>query len=134
MKLIKIVFRYWESIAIAFLILYLSFAPPTTFDKVPSFTYEDKLVHLLLYAGLTCVLIFDYRKYVKSNQSNKYLFLFTCMILPVLLGGAVEILQPMYFAPRTAEWIDWFSDIAGTLLGWGVMHLLKLTPSSTSGK
>ena len=74
MKLVKILFRYWESITIVLVILYLSFAPPSTFKGVPSFEYEDKLVHLLLYAGLTCVLIFDFRKYAKDNSISKWAF------------------------------------------------------------
>jgi VanZ family protein len=131
MKFLKILFRYWESLITTFVILYLSFTPPTTFDKVPSFTYEDKLVHLFLYAGLTCVLMFDFRKYA-NNNSSKWTFVLVCLLLPVFLGGAVEILQPIYFAPRTAEWIDWISDILGALLGWGTMALLKLTPRSFS--
>lgn len=134
MKFIKILLRYWESITIALVILYLSFAPPTTFDKVPSFNYEDKLVHLLLYAGLTCVLMYDFRKYAKISNTSKWTFVLVCLILPIFLGGAVEILQPIYFAPRTAEWADWLSDILGALLGWGAMALLKLTPKSFSSQ
>jgi len=134
MKLVKILFRYWESITIVLVILYLSFAPPSTFKGVPSFEYEDKLVHLLLYAGLTCVLIFDFRKYAKDNNISKWAFALICLILPIFLGGAVEILQPIYFAPRTAEWFDWFSDILGTFFGWSAMILLKLTPRSFSSQ
>jgi len=45
-------------------------------------------------------------------------FMLISLLTPVILGGIVEILQPIYFAPRTAEWLDWFSDITGALLGW----------------
>jgi len=118
-------FRYWESVLITIGILYLSFAPPSTFSGVPSFTYEDKLVHLCLYAGLTGMLIFDFWKYAKKNSTNRLGFILICLVFPVVLGGAVEILQPMYFAPRTAEWFDWFSDITGVLIGWQCMRLLR---------
>jgi len=118
-------FQYWESLIIIAGILYLSFAPPSTFNGVPSFTYEDKLVHLLLYSGLTFILIFDFHKRNKHINIKSLPFLFICIITPILLGGLVEILQPIYFAPRTAEWFDWFSDIAGTLLGLFSARLLK---------
>ena len=118
-------FQYWESLIISLGILYLSFAPPSTFNGVPSFAYEDKLVHLLLYSGLTFILIFDFHKRNKHINIKSLPFLFTCIITPILLGGLVEILQPIYFAPRTAEWFDWFSDIAGTLLGLLGVRLLK---------
>jgi len=48
-----------------------------------------------------------------------------CVFYPILLGGAVEILQPIYFAPRTAEWYDWFSDITGTIVGLLSIQSLK---------
>jgi len=125
MKLLKHFFFYWESIIVVLVILYLSFAPPSTFKGVPSFPYEDKLVHMLLYSGLTCMLIYDFWKYAKRNNTNILAFILICLVFPIFLGGAVEILQPMYFAPRTAEWFDWFSDITGVLIGWQSMRFLK---------
>jgi VanZ family protein len=125
MKLKYYLFQYWESILITAGILYLSFAPPSTFAGVPSFPNEDKLVHLFLYFGLTFTLIYDLRKYTKTFKINSASFIIICVCFPILLGGAVEILQPLYFAPRTAEWFDWFSDIAGTLLGLLSTQLLK---------
>jgi VanZ family protein len=127
-------FQYWESLIITLGILYLSFAPPSTFNGVPTFEYEDKLVHLLMYAGLTSILIFDFRKKSKYDYVNKLKFVFVCLIFPVFLGGAVEILQPMYFAPRSAEWTDWLSDIIGVVLGLGMMRMVKLPRSFYSGK
>ena len=126
MKIKKFLGTYWKSILIISGILYLSFAPPSTFKGVPSFENEDKLVHIIMYGGLTCVLIFDFRKYAKKYQLSTLAFILICLLTPVILGGVVEILQPMYFAPRTAEWLDWFSDITGVLLGWLAMKLIVL--------
>lgn len=116
--------HYWKSMIFTACILYLSFAPPSTFKGIPTFENEDKLVHLFLYTVLTCILIFDFRQYTRRKQTSRLTFILICIILPVFLGGAIEILQPMYFAPRTAEWFDWFSDIAGVLLGWSVINLI----------
>jgi len=124
MKIKKFLGTYWKSILIISGILYLSFAPPSTFKGVPSFENEDKLVHIIMYGGLTCVLIFDFRQYAKNNPLSTLAFILICLLTPVILGGIVEILQPIYFAPRTAEWIDWFSDITGVMLGWLVMKLI----------
>ena len=126
MKIKKFLRTYWKSILIISGILYLSFAPPSTFKGVPSFENEDKLVHIIMYGGLTCVLIFDFRQYAKNNPLSSLAFILICLLTPVILGGVVEILQPLYFAPRTAEWFDWFSDITGVLLGWLVMKLVVL--------
>jgi len=133
MKFIAFIRYYWKSIAVIAGILYLSFAPPSTFSGVPTFQNEDKLVHVFLYACLTIILIYDSRNY-KKLTANKLAFVLYCIFVPIILGGLVEILQPMYFAPRTAEWLDWFSDITGVLVGWLTMSLLKLTPKSDSDK
>lgn len=131
MKIIHFILYFWKSILIISIILYLSFAPPSTFNGVPTFGNEDKLVHLLMYAGLTGVLIFDFRRYAKTKTMSIVAFILICLLFPVFLGGAVEILQPIYFAPRTAEWFDWFSDISGMLLGW--IGIRFITPKLTRG-
>jgi len=133
MKFLFFLRSYWKSLTVIAGILYLSFAPPSTFTGVPSFPNEDKLVHIFLYGCLANILIFDFRNY-KKLLDNRFAFILYCIALPILLGGMVEILQPMYFAPRTAEWFDWFSDITGTMLGWAFMSILKLTPQYKSKK
>ena len=115
---------YWKSILIIAVILYLSFASPSTFKGVPSFEFEDKLVHLLMYGGLTGFLILDFRQYSRYFQTTGITYILICLALPVILGGAVEIIQPAFFAPRTAEWMDWVSDITGVLSGWFIMSLI----------
>jgi len=126
MKLKSFLYNYWKSLIIISGILYLSFAPPSTFNGVPSFEYEDKLIHILMYGALTCVLIFDLQLYAKKKSLSKFTFIFICLLIPIFLGGIVEILQPIYFAPRTAEWFDWFSDITGVLIGWLAMQFIIL--------
>ena len=116
--------NYWKSIIIISVILYLSFAPPSTFKGVPAFENEDKIIHMLMYGGLTWMLIFEFKQYAKKNFMSAFAFFGICIFLPIFIGGAVEILQPMYFAPRTAEWFDWFSDITGVLVGWSVYQLI----------
>jgi VanZ family protein len=122
---INFIFHFWKSLIITAGILYLSFAPPSTFNGIPTFENEDKLVHLLMYAGLTCTLIFDFWKYYKSITYTTLAFVLICLAFPIILGGAIEIIQPNYFAPRTADWFDWFSDIAGVSLGFLFMQLLN---------
>ena len=125
MKPQKILILYWKSILVIVCILFLSFAPPSTFNEIPTFHFDhlDKVVHLCMYAGLTIILIVDFRK-AKTTNTVTLIFVFTCLLFPIILGGLVEILQPIYFAPRTAEWGDWFSDISGVLLGWLIINFI----------
>jgi len=126
MKIKIFLHTFWKSILIISGILYLSFASPSTFKDVPTFANEDKFVHLLMYAGLTGILMFDFRQYARNRNATITAFLIICILFPVLLGGIVEIIQPIYFPPRTADWFDWFSDITGVFVGWMVMR--SITP------
>ena len=121
---LKKLLHYWKSTIVFGCILYLSFAPPSTFNGVPTFEYEDKLVHLLMYLGLTSVLIFDFKRTITAKTTNHFAFVLICLVFPIFLGGAIEILQPMYFAPRSASWFDWFFDIIGVLIGWIFMRII----------
>ncbi|MEI8085197.1 MAG: VanZ family protein [Paludibacter sp.] len=112
---------YWKSFFVIVCILYLSFAPPSTFKKIPTFDNEDKLVHLLMYAGLSAMLIFDFRNHKKENNICSS-FVLACLLFPAFLGGLIEILQPRYFAPRTGSWGDFIADILGVFVGWLFMY------------
>jgi len=116
------IFHYWKTLFVIGCILFLSFTSPSTFKGIPTFENEDKLVHMLMFTGLTGILIFDFRRYAKKITTLRFVLI--CLAFPVFLGGAIEILQPLYFAPRTAEWFDWFSDITGVLLGWYAINLI----------
>ena len=100
----KIIFKYWKSIILTGIILYLSFAPPSDFKGIPTFENEDKLVHLLMYLALSGLLIVDYtyNSYKKTELKLKLL----CLVFPAVLGGIIEVLQPILAAPRTASWFD----------------------------
>jgi len=121
MQIITLFRQYWKSITITVIILYLSFAPPSTFKGVPKINHLDKVVHFLMYLGLTIFLIYDFRNRKKSNAYTLP-FIFLCIILPCVFGGWVEIMQGKFFSPRTAEWGDWFSDMGAVFFGWLLMH------------
>jgi len=123
-----IIKHFWKSTIVIGCILYLSFAPPSEFKDIPTFENEDKLVHILMYLGLVFILILDFSSALKKIEIKSFVYISLCIIFPIILGGLVEILQPMYFAPRTASWFDWFADIAGVLIAWGGMYLIKKTP------
>ncbi len=121
----KFLLNYWKSIVVIISILYLSFASPSTFSKIPTFENEDKLVHMLMYAGLCAILIFDFRLADKNNNTKSKHGYILCLIFPILLGGVVEILQPLYFAPRSASWFDFGANVSGILLSWIFMHVFE---------
>lgn len=121
----KLLSNFWKSLLVVLVILYLSFAPASTFKSIPVFEHEDKVVHMLMYFGLTFVFIFDFKR-SRWNNRNILFFVFICLLLPVLLGGFIEILQGNFFAPRTGSWTDWLADIAGVFLGWASISLFNI--------
>ncbi len=106
--------KYWKSICVVLIILYLSFAPPSEFKKIPPIKIEffDKFVHVALYAFFSIILFVDLRKSL-GDKATKTIFFIWSFLFPVMLGGFIEIAQENWFSPRTAEWIDWFADILG---------------------
>lgn len=115
---------HWKSVLYLLLVLYLSFAPPSDFNRLPSFHISniDKFVHFAMYSLLAVILIFDYRN-EKSTTSKQLMF--KIVIFCIILGGLIELIQEKWFYPRSAEWIDWFADILGTISGIIFMILLK---------
>jgi len=122
MLIINALKNYWKSLIIVAVILHLSFASPSEFKGIPTFENEDKLVHFLMYAGLAIALIYDYKG--STLKKSTLIYWLICIVFPISLGGIVEILQPMYFAPRSASWFDWLADILGVLAGWLTMKAL----------
>jgi hypothetical protein len=39
------IIKYWKSLLALLIILYLSFASPSTFKDIPTFRHVDKVVH-----------------------------------------------------------------------------------------
>jgi VanZ family protein len=124
MFLKRFITSYWKSIFILTVIFYLSFAPPSTFEEVPTFEipYLDKIIHFVLYFVLSFNLI---NEFTNSNFTQKKRFIWVGLVCLIILGGLIEIAQQQYFAPRTAEWIDWISDGIGVFAGWGFYKFLK---------
>ncbi|MEI6753214.1 MAG: VanZ family protein [Paludibacter sp.] len=116
--------NYWKSTFVVCCILYLSFAPPSTFNGIPTFNNEDKLVHFLMYAGLSCLLIFDFRLANKNNKTKSLIGFLLCFAFPVLLGGTIEILQPLYFG-RGGSWFDLSANVTGIIAAWVFMHVFE---------
>jgi len=81
------------------------------FETIP---YTDKLVHAIMYAILTFILLYDYSKYrtVKTIRPYK-----TLIILPILYGGLMEIMQGLLTTTRSADMFDFLANSIGVFIG-----------------
>jgi len=96
---------------------------PMNTEGVPVFQGMDKLVHTGFFFVLT-VLLF----YGKIRQQRSYYFrimtIVKILVLTAALGGGIELLQLEVFTYRSAEWWDFFCDMAG--VGMGVFSYIFL--------
>ena len=109
MRLIR---GYWKSIVVCIGILYVSLVRDPGIS-LPTFVGADKWVHALMYAILGGMVCWDS---IRIKMSGWRLWLIT-MVLPMLYGGAIELIQEQWFAPRSGEWMDWGADCAGVIIG-----------------
>lgn len=122
---------YWKSLLVLMAILLLSFMNPPSMPSMPELISFDKVAHLIMYTGFTFVLLVD-TSLAKGFANRRKLYLFVCIVFPVFIGALTEILQTVLFAPRSAEWGDFFSDSAGVSIGWLLFYFWrKLRPLLT---
>lgn len=95
----------------------MSLLPPSQ-AQVP-LTVSDKILHIAAYtaAGFLTFLV----QVSKADRSGIHT-LVTSVLLCVLLGGIIEILQPL--TGRSMELLDVGADAVGALLGSGIAVLL----------
>lgn len=110
---LKLVKRNIFSILVALIIMYLSLANSDTFEEISFFNtpFVDKIVHFGMYFGLMSVIIFEYRKTLKSTGS-----LFLIALIPFFYGILMEILQSTLTTSRFASFYDVLFNSAGILV------------------
>ena len=75
----------------------------------------DKTVHCIMYAAVTIVLWFEFL--INNNRLTILKVLLFMILLPVLLGGILELLQQYCTPYRSGDWNDFLADIAGVAMG-----------------
>ncbi len=112
------ILRYtWPPAIAAVIIFYLCcLITPSDMPDVDFhfFIPTDKVVHFLMFFGLALVASVNYIYYKKGHVIILKLIAFAVGI-PILYGGAIEILQAEFFYPRTGDWYDFLADALGAL-------------------
>ena len=120
---VRIVRTYPLSILCILLIWVLSltpFFPETPLDDVQ---FIDKWTHLVMYGGTCSVIWWEYLRHHDSINWCKVVLL--AVVGMILLGGLMELLQAYCTTTRSGEWLDFWADSAGVLLGSAVGLLMK---------
>ena len=115
-----------EAILLCILLIWVlsltPFFPETPFDNVE---FADKWTHFVMYGGTCAVIWWEHLRHSKKASRRPNLrALFVAMLCMVLLGGLMELLQAYATTTRSGEWLDFWADSIGVLLGSGVGALL----------
>jgi len=114
--------KFWISILLCTAIFALCFmnTDPLPVAPLPDF---DKLVHILMFMGLSGAIFFDNTCYLRQSIRKRRIF-FGSFLLPVLIGGLIEIVQALT-SYRTGDWGDFFSNAIGALIGSLICFLIN---------
>ena len=124
--------KYPFSILVAGLIFYLSIRPtvPDVFylsesnrivyqteaRTIDILYFRDFFGHMAFYFLLSCMLLLESWKDGVALYSRKMLLV--VVAIPVVYGAVIEFVQEYFFPPRSAEWMDWLSDILGACIAY----------------
>ena len=117
MRLIR---GYWKTIVVCIGILYVSLVRDPGIS-LPTFAGADKWIHGLMYAILGGIACWDS---IGMKMSGWRLGLIA-IVLPIVYGGAIEVIQEQWFAPRSGEWMDWGADCIGVIMGATAIMISK---------
>jgi len=118
---IQIVRKYPLSLLCVLLIGALSLAPYFPETPLDDVAFIDKWTHLVMYGGTCTVIWWEYLRSHSALNSRKLLFTLVGMIL---LGGLMELLQAYCTTTRSGEWLDFWADSIGVLLGYAIGLLM----------
>lgn len=117
----KALMRWWPSTLTATAVLWLTLtSDPVPDVRLPSWLgqYGDKVVHAIMFGGLTGAIIFDYkRRQPGAPHAAGTTFLILLGIAMTLFGIADEWLQDAMGLGRTADIYDIAADIVGIVIG-----------------
>lgn len=103
--------RILISIIYLFIIALLSLLPPNDLPKIQLFEGADKIIHTLMYVGLTwlvCWLIF---------AEKRPLLYYLAILLSIGWGVLMEMCQLNFHLGRSFELNDIFGNCIGTIFG-----------------
>ena len=106
--------RYPLALLIALVITTLSLIPIPEVKELENISLLDKWVHMLMYATLCCVIWGEYlHSHARLNAKRLAVGAF---LLPILMGGMLELAQRYLTTCRSGEWLDFLANSTGVVL------------------
>ena len=113
-------------IAIAYtLLITAALLTPITGAPKVEIPFADKIVHLIINAGLFLVwasYVFSGKTNTKTKKTYTLLLLFVCTLL---YGILIEVVQGSFIPTRGADFFDVIANLCGLILGFFAVKLTK---------
>ena len=119
-------------LALIFLLSFTPFFPETPLDDID---FIDKWTHLVMYGGTTSVIWLEYLRNCRKEacRPDFQTLFWVAFVGMILLGGLVELGQAYCTTTRSGEWLDFWADsigvLLGNLLGWLLHHFFHFSVS-----
>lgn len=107
--------KYPISLTVIAIVIYLSFFKPPTMEitKIPNM---DKLVHLCMYGGVSGMLWIEFLRNHRKYDEVMWHAWIGALLCPILMGGAIELLQEYCTTYRGGDWFDFLANSTGVVL------------------
>lgn len=103
--------RYPLSNVVATAIVILSLIPIPEVPQLENISLLDKWVHMVMYGGLCMVIWWEYLRQHRCIDWRRALV--GAVLLPVALGGGLELAQKYLTTCRSGEWLDFMANSVG---------------------
>ena len=121
--MIMLLKKYWLTILFLSVIFILCFINPSDFPGAPVYNF-DKIVHALMFIGLSGVVFFDNKSHLRFRISEIRILLGT-FLFPIAIGGLIEILQRYLTKNRSGDWMDFLYDVIGAIIGMEIAFIIN---------
>lgn len=108
--------RFPLTLVCVILIWYLCLFSPPSVPEVEQIVGFDKLVHITMYLGTCGVFWVEYTR--ARLHWRRTPLLLTGVVAPILMSGAIELVQAYFTTYRSGDWLDFAANSAGVLLAW----------------
>lgn len=118
--------KYPFSLALIALVCYLSLFRPPKVDDLPLFPGFDKLVHFCMYGAISGMLWLEFLRNHRRGVEVLWHAWIGAVLCPVVMSGAIELLQSYCTSYRSGDWLDFLANSCGvaaaTAFAWFVMR------------
>ena len=114
--------RYPITLLVAVSIVFLSLLPIPEIKWAEDVPLADKWTHMVMYFVLTMCVGFEM---VRNKQASTRQLLLYAWLIPVVMGGLIELVQANCTGGRrSGEWLDFYADAFGSTLAFLIGILL----------